>query len=407
MKLFTNGIFSTPANAAKWSTCANYVKQMGYTGVRVDAGLAEYAPTTSTYNTAGIDACIDACAFSDVSLMLILIPQPPNEGSWNTLQGTVVVSRRPNSTSWSKITEVMQHIIDHASNRWMNVHGKSAELLSFEYGNEPGWGGSGGPIGSLGYGTLDGATTGLQGSTNSKQDAANSSAVNLGYGTWDSDSTWDTMASYTGKAAYANVRGWHELSQNILPNLDFGQHTVYGPTSAGLDTNIEYTTYQPEGFTYHNLYDIATYNGYLGYVDSVQSATSYARAYKQLMESKLYSLKAHPANTGKPVAILEAGITKDTAYYSNQKPPADREHGRFVAKMLDELTSLDLYAVGHYRLMSDSDTEDEDIFSYSSVYSTGDAGYGVQMIARRNGVVLSTDEAFPGGGNWVANQYDT
>jgi len=407
MILFTNGIFAIPSYANRWPTCANYVKQTGFTGVRVDAALAEYAPTTSTYNVTGLEACIDACAYHNIHLMLILIPQPPNESSWNTLQGSLAVSRRPNEAAWEQITISMQHLINQAINRWINVNGKSPDMLTFEFGNEPGWGGSGGPIGSLGYGTLDAATVGLQGSTTSKQDAYNSSAVNLGYGVWDTDDDWDTLASYTGKAGYTNVRGWHEMAEAILPNLNFGGHLVYGPTSAGLDTEIEYQTYQPNGFTYHSFYDIATYNGYLGYVDAMHGSRSYAKAYKQLMENKLYSLKQHPANTGKPVAVLEAGITKDTAFYSNQKQPADREHGRYVARMLDELTNLDLYAVGHFRLMSDDDLEDEGLFTYSSVYSTGDAGYGVQMIAQRNGILLDVNTGFPGGGNWVSNVYDT
>lgn len=385
---------------------ANLAAQCGMWGIRVDTAMQEYATTVSGRDTTGIDALVNVCEDHSLGLVAILKPQPANSSSWNTLQGGVPpVSRRPMAAAWPAITDVLQDLIDRIHGRWAS-HGLEAGKLVWQWGNEPGWGGSGAAIGTLGYGTLDGATSGLQGSTDSRTDTFNSVAAGLGYGTWDSDAEWDALATYTGKAGYANVRGWHEISQAILPELDLHGHELLGPTSNGLVTAIESTTYAPVAFGYWHAYDVHTCNDYLGQIDGLHDPGSYAAAYRDRLAARHAAMAQHSATNGKGLGVLETGVRADWIQIAG-RPASEWMRGRYARAIFDAACSVGRWDyVGWYTGLNGSVAEDASNANFGFAYSNGNWAAGVAEFAGALGRVLTPSASpVPGdpGGSWVVS----
>jgi len=299
-----------PANAASQAKWMTGWAALGYRWVRVNAALPEYvtigaSPTfTPTYDSTGLEAMLTAAASSGLKVQLIILPQFAETANTAALQGgTVYVSTRiqPGTANiaWDRLTSAVQHIITTAADTWAAL-GQAPEGLVIEWSNEYGWGGnmgargvstaedanaatltySGASIapGGGGYGTLDLAVAGSAGyaagwggagtKTTSKQDTYASSDMALGWGTWDTDADWDSLATFTGKADYANVRGLHDLSEYVLLQIDWeGLRGVFPPFEAELSTawfasngtlasdvlTQELATAKPNGYTWYDL----------------------------------------------------------------------------------------------------------------------------------------------------------
>jgi hypothetical protein len=388
---------------------ANLAAQCGMWGIRVDTAMQEYATTVAGRDSTGIDALVDACDAHGLGLIAILKPQPANSSSWNTEQGGVPpVSRRPMAAAWPALTTVLQALVDRIHSRWAS-HGLEDGKLVFQWGNEPGWGGSGAAIGTLGFGTLDGVTSGLQGSTDSRTDTFNSAAAGLGYGTWDSDAEWDALATYTGKPAYGNVRGWHEISQAILPALDLHGHQLLGATSNGLVTAIESTTYAPLAFTYWRSYDVHTCNDYLGQIDGLHDPASYAAAYRSRLAARYAAMTEHLATwtpVKKGLGVLETGVRADWIQIAG-RPASEFMRGRYARAVYDAACSVgDWDYAGWYTGLNGSAGEDATGANFGLAYSTGNWAAGVAEFAGALGRSLIPSPApVPGdpSGSWVVS----
>lgn len=288
--------FNVPSASVNYTAlhedCAIAVTNLGGGMVRIDGVWSDYQPhPLAGYGTAlsgavvtsQITAILDA--YQDHKILWVMYPAVNPSSGWKELatgnSGTMwkVQYRIPSgygagaaaTRCWDCIAASMQNYIDFIVNYWTVTLGNAIEDLEFQWWNEVGWGGAGGPQGTN-SGTLDGATAGsgayvafltagnastygIQYSVSTtsstvKHDCHNSGVVfgaltthrtNVGAtvqgeGTWDTTADWVDLGLFTGKAygtvanGRSDVPGFHEITNYILPLLNFRGHTLVAPS---------------------------------------------------------------------------------------------------------------------------------------------------------------------------------
>lgn len=269
--------------------CALAVTNLGGGMIRIDGSWADYQPhPLAGYGTAlsgavvtsQITAALDA--YQDHKILWIISLSANPSSGWKELatgnSGTMwkVQYRIPSgfgtgasaTRCWDCMTASLQNYIDFIVNYWTVTLDRPIEDLEFQFWNEVGWGGAGGPS-SLTVGTLDGATAGSAGylalltvgnassygiqysvattSSTVRHDTHNSGIAGFaaidnhrtstgstvqGEGTWDTTADWVDLGLFTGKAygtvanGRSDVPGIHEMFSYILPLLDFHGHVL-------------------------------------------------------------------------------------------------------------------------------------------------------------------------------------
>lgn len=413
--------FATPAFASAQATNALRAESYGFDGgFRVDGSIPDSIGTyPGTPDYSGIDAFCEAFAPLGKPGIIVIYPYAPDLNSWSIAQGGSLCSRYMRWSSPGDMAMMdnlkigFQNGIDRYISEWEG-NGGALSNLWFQWGNEFGIGGGGGPVSyASNHGKYD-IYSDLAGTVSSPGYFRAQCAANLLEGTVPTDADFDALATTISRADVADLRGYHESCAELIGALDFGgckviggafEHQIspWGASATPLALLGDNTIASRERATYfahsyHSNFSANAFNLYIGDHSAVGGITpyGYARNQRRMIHQAVKRFRTTGAYANKPIYITECGIVAPWIPSVTQE-----KRGEYWAELIAMFRSLTcVERVAFYRLSNYSAGEDllNSSTNYGTVLSTGNTSAGAKEIYKANGRTVPSSPI--GGGSY-------
>ncbi len=413
--------FASPSYASAQATNALRAESYGFDGgFRVDGAIVDSIGTyPGSSNFTGIDAFCEAYAPLGKPGIIVIYPLAPDTNSWSTAQGGSLCSRYLRWSSPGDMTMITnlktgyQNGIDRYIEKWLEFGGSLSNLW-FQWGNEFGIGGAGGPLSSASNEGKYDKFSDLAGTVSSPGYFRTQCETHLLPGTVPTDANFDSLATTLSRADIANLRGYHETSAEIINAMDFGgckviggafEHEIsaWGASATPLALLGSSTVAERERNTYyahsyHSLFAANAFNLYIGNHSGVGGITpyGYARNQRRMIVQAVKRFRTTGSYANKPIYITECGFAAPWIPSATQEKRG--EYWEELIAMFRSLTCVE--RVAFYRLQNYSASEDllNNSGNFGTVLSTGNTSAGTKSIYRANG--MSVPSSPIGGGSY-------